>query len=59
MAFCPPVVSRLPAGLAGLLWDGLPVVIGIRDQRLVGVHGDVLHGDLLLASTPMLIKPLS
>jgi hypothetical protein len=27
MAFCPPVVSRLPGVLAGLLWDGVPVVM--------------------------------
>ena len=31
---------------------------GIRDQCLVGIDGNVLHGDLLLASTPMLVKPL-
>ena len=27
MAFCPPVVSRLPCRRAGLLWEGFPVVI--------------------------------
>ena len=30
----------------------------VRDQRLVSVDGDVLHNDLLLAPTSMLVEPL-
>jgi hypothetical protein len=29
----------------------------ICDERLVGVDGDVLHQDLLLATTSMLVQP--
>ena len=31
---------------------------GIRDDGLVGVHGDVLHGDLLLAIPAVAVERL-
>jgi hypothetical protein len=69
----PSQVARSSQGLHGFLYLGRqalsrslnPVLLGgaagsnsIGDQRLIGVDGHVLHGDLLLAPTSMLIEPL-
>ena len=57
MGSCSSSRQTLDGRLCRALLGGPPSGDTIRDQRLVGMDGNVLHGDLLLASAPMLIKP--